>query len=231
MATIASARVRAVPVNEESGTLREWVGTNTDITEKRRAESELHESQRQFQTLANAMPQLAWMADETGDIFWYNQRWYDYTGTTLEEMRGWGWGKVHHPDYLEGVTERWSRSIQDGSLFEETFPLRDKDGEYGWFLTRVAPVRDEAGKIVRWFGTNTDVTKTRETEAELHASEARKAAILETALDCIIAIDHESNIIEWNPASEENVRAPACRCDRPKAAGNHHSAVAARGAS
>ena len=195
--------VRAVPVNEEDGTLREWVGTNTDITEKRRAESELHESQRQFQMLANSIPQLAWMADENGEIFWYNQRWYDYTGTTLEEMKGWGWQKVHHPDFVEGITERWAQAVQEKRLFEETFPLRSKDGKYGWFLTRVAPVRDEAGNVVRWFGTNTDVTKTRETEAELHASEARKAAILETALDCIIAIDHQSHIIEWNPASEK----------------------------
>ena len=195
--------MRAVPVNNDDGSLREWVGTNTDITEKRRAESELHESQRQFQMLANSIPQLAWMADGDGNIFWYNQRWYDYTGTTLEEMKGWGWQKVHHPDYVEGVTERWAQALQENRLYEETFPLRSKDGTYSWFLTRVAPVRDEAGKVVRWFGTNTDVTKTRETEAELHASEARKAAILETALDCIIAIDHDSNIIEWNPASEK----------------------------
>ena len=195
--------VRGVPILESDGRVREWIGTNTDITEREKAADELRESQLQFQSLANSIPQLSWMADETGHIFWYNQRWYDYTGTTFEEMEGWGWKKVHHPEHLDSVLESWSQSLQTQQPWEHIFPLRSKNGEYGWFLSRAQPVRDENGRVVRWFGTNTDITRDRQAEAQLRQSEARKAAILETALDCIIAIDHDSHITEWNPAAEK----------------------------
>src|SRR5437870_10848029 len=70
---------------------------------------ELRESEAQFRSLANSIPQLAWMADPAGGVFWYNQRWYDYTGTTLEEMRGWRWNKQIHPDNVAAVTEKLQR--------------------------------------------------------------------------------------------------------------------------
>lgn len=191
------------PMRDGSGSITGVIGASVDVTARQRTESDLQESQQQFQALANSIPQLAWMADETGHISWYNQRWYDYTGTTLEEMEGWGWSKIHHPDHIEPVTKRWVEALKKQEPWEDVFPLMSKDGEYGWFLSRAAPVRDENGRVVRWFGTNTDITKERQAEDELHESEARKRAILETALDCIIAIDHNSLITEWNPAAEK----------------------------
>ncbi len=195
--------VHQTPLRDEGGEIVGTIGVGTDITERMRAETQLHESQREFQNMANSIPQLAWMADETGSIFWYNQRWYDFTGTTFEEMAGWGWSKVHHPDYLEDVTQGWTSALKEQRPWMDTFPLRGRNGDYGWFLSRAEPVRDDAGRVVRWFGTNTDITKERQADAELQESEARKAAILETALDCIIAIDHNSHITEWNPAAEK----------------------------
>ena len=179
------------------------VVTFEDVTEKKAAEARLRDSQEQFQNLANSMPQLAWVAEANGNIFWYNDRWYEYTGTDFESMKDWGWKAVHHPDYLDGVIESWGAALREEREWQDTFPLRGADGEYRWFLSGAAPVRDANGQVVRWFGTNTDITGEREIAAELQASEARKAAIMETALDCIIAIGEDSIITEWNPAAEK----------------------------
>ena len=200
--TSFAARMGVYPLREEQQ-MRGAVVTFEDISEQKRAEIELRESQALFQNLANTMPQLSWMADPDGSIFWYNQRWYEYTGTTLEQMQGWGWSQVHHPDHIESVTRGWLEALEQDRPWEDTFPLRGADGQWRWFLSRAAPIHDPNGRVTRWFGTNTDVTRERETEAELRASEARKAAIMETALDCIIAIDEHSLISEWNPAAEK----------------------------
>ena len=134
---------------------------------RRATDAEAAERERQFRTLANSISQLAWMADREGYIFWYNDRWYDYTGTTLEEMRGWGWQKVHHPDEVDRVVERIKIAFTTGQPWEDTFPLRSRTGEYRWFLSRALPIFDAEGKAARWFGTNTDITEQREMEQTL----------------------------------------------------------------
>ncbi len=133
-----------------------------EIAERRQAERERAGSEERFRALADNIAQLAWMADASGAIFWYNRRWFEYTGTTLEEMLGWAWRKVHHPDFVEGVTEKFRKSVEAGEPWEDTFPLRGADGEYRWFLSRAFPTRDNAGNVVLWCGTNTDVTEQRE---------------------------------------------------------------------
>jgi PAS domain S-box-containing protein len=137
-----------------------------DVTRRKRAEKKLRESERNFRALANSIPQLAWMADPSGWIFWYNDRWHEYTGTTLEDMAGWGWRTVHHPEHVEGVVERIRHAFETGTPWEDTFPLRSRTGEYRWFLSRAVPIRDSEGKIVRWFGTNTDITEEMQAAAE-----------------------------------------------------------------
>ncbi len=137
-----------------------------DVTERRNAEERLRESERNFRALANSIPQLAWMAEPTGWIFWYNERWFEYTGTTIDEMRGWGWQNVHHPDHVDRVVERIRHAFETGQNWEDTFPLRSKTGQYRWFLSRAVPIRDARGNVVRWFGTNTDITESIEAAAE-----------------------------------------------------------------
>src|SRR5215207_7791981 len=110
-----------------------------------------------FIALADNLPQLAWMATADGWIFWYNHRWYDYTGTTPAEMEGWGWQKVHDPSELPNVLKHWTASIATGEPFEMVFPLRGTDGSFRPFLTRAIPLKSAAGVVEQWFGTNTDV--------------------------------------------------------------------------
>ena len=148
-----------------------------DVTARKQAEDRLRESENNFRALANTIPQLAWMADSSGSIFWYNERWHEYTGRTLEEMRGWGWQKVHHPDHVQRVVERIRHAFETGTRWEDTFPLRGRSGEYRWFLSRALPIRDAEGAVVRWFGTNTDITEQIEAATERERLlEAERAA-------------------------------------------------------
>jgi len=139
----------------------------TDVTEAVLARRRIEESETQFRTLAETIPHLAWMADEIGNRFWYNRRWYDYTGTTFDEVKDSGWEKVHDPAVLPQVLEHWRKAISAGVPFEMTFPLKSAQGAFRSFLTRVEPVKDNSGRVVRWFGTNTDITEQQQTEQEL----------------------------------------------------------------
>jgi PAS domain S-box-containing protein len=160
-----SARARAE--HDETGKAVRLAGLVWDITETKRITEAIKENEARFRSLANSIPQLAWMADKDGSLHWYNQRWYDYTGTTFKEMKGWGWKAVHHPDHLEQVTEKYETHIQTGRPWEDTFPLRSKTGEWRWFLSRAMPIQNDQGQIVSWFGTNTDITENLRVEREL----------------------------------------------------------------
>jgi PAS domain S-box-containing protein len=156
------------------------LSTFVDITERKRAEEALKASEEQFRALADSIPNLAWWANGDGYITWYNRRWYEYTGTTREQMEGWGWQSVHDPEALPKVLERWTASITTGEPFDMEFPLRGADGVFRTFLTRVMPLKDSTGRVVRWFGTNTDVSALKRAEESLRASEARFRTLFET---------------------------------------------------
>ncbi|CAN5238465.1 hypothetical protein BH23BAC2_BH23BAC2_17350 [soil metagenome] len=128
------------------------------------ARKKIEASEEHFRTFANSIQNLAWIANADGWIYWYNQQWYDYTGTTLEEMEGLGWEKVHHPDHIKRVVEFAKEAWKKDEAFELTFPLRRHDGEYRWFLTRAYPLKDANGNIERWIGTNTDINEQKITE-------------------------------------------------------------------
>ncbi|MEP6877951.1 MAG: PAS domain S-box protein [Nitrosospira sp.] len=160
------------PLRDETGKPVGIVVVSRDVTRQRQAEEALRKSEEEFRMLADNISQLAWMANESGRIFWYNQRWYDYTGTTLEAMQRWGWQTVHHPKHLARVAEHLSHCVETGEIWEDTFPLRGKDGAYRWFLSRALPIRNAENRIVRWFGTNTDITTHLQTEQELRRANA-----------------------------------------------------------
>ena len=118
--------------NEQGKPFR-MLGMVQDITERKNSEAALLESEERFRNLADNISQLAWMAAEDGGIVWYNRRWFDYTGTTFAQMQGWGWQQVHHPAHVKRVVERFHHSIETGEQWEDTFPLRGKDGKFRWF--------------------------------------------------------------------------------------------------
>jgi PAS domain S-box-containing protein len=169
---------RGTPVLNPDGSVREWVGSLTDVEEQYRADQNLRESEERFRMLADNMSQLAWTCDKLGNVTWYNQRWLDYTGLSFDDMKGWNWSKVQHPHHLDRVVARIKRSAETGEPWDDTFPLRGKDGEYRWFLSRAVPIRNEAGEIVRWFGTNTDVTERIRMEEALKDADRRKDEFL-----------------------------------------------------
>lgn len=127
---------------------------------------QLARSEGELRALAESMPQLAWSAQPDGFVDWYNGRWREYTGKEREELQGWGWQKVHDPAFVAEVTARWQTALETGQNFEMEFPVRRADGAFRWHLTRAVPLRDEAGTITRWFGTNTDIDDAKRLEAE-----------------------------------------------------------------
>ncbi len=159
--------------------------------QRHQVEEALRKSERQFRSLADNISQLAWMTDETGAIYWYNRRWFEYTGTTLEDMRGWGWRKVHHPDHEARVVEKLSRCFAEGLHWEDTFPLRRHDGAYRWFLSRAVPIHDANAKVLGWFGTNTDITSQLETEDALKSARDKAVSASRAKDEFLAALSHE----------------------------------------
>lgn len=141
-------------------------------------------------SLAESGRHLFWTARPDGWIDWYARGWYDYTGQGVEEATGWGWQSVHHPEDLPEVMRRWPESIATGEPFEMTFRLRRRDGRYRWFLTRAVPETDADGRIIRWYGTNTDIDEERRAARQLDAFAriGQRAAGLSTAKETVTAL-------------------------------------------
>ena len=156
-----------------------FVASIEDISKRKRTEKKLRESKEKFKQLANTIPQLSWIARADGYISWYNDRWYEYTGTSQRQMEGWGWQKIHHPKYLSSVLKRWRASIASGETFEMVFPLLGKDGIYRDFLTKITHLKDNKGNVEQWFGTNTDISELKKIEKELESSREKLSIALE----------------------------------------------------
>jgi len=155
------------PIRDKSGGIVGSVVVGRDVTERKQMELALRESEERFRTMVNSMSQLAWVARADGYITWYNQRWYEYTGTTPEQMAGWGWEMVHDPGWLPKVQARWQHAIATGQPFEMEFPLRGADGQFRHFLNRGQPLKDSTGRVVQWYGTNTDVEILKQAEEKI----------------------------------------------------------------
>ncbi len=148
------------------------------IADRERVERRLRDSEARFSALADDIPQLVWITDEAGRITWCNRRWFEYTGGRVEDTLVRDWWAFHHPDHVDTVRHKLERHLESGEAWEDTFPLRGRDGRYRWFLSRAMPIRDETGRVVRWFGTNTDVTAQREAEQALRDADRRKDEFL-----------------------------------------------------
>lgn len=129
----------------------------TNVTEKVRARKKIQESEIESRTLTEVMPQIIFTAAPNGDITYYNERWYDYTGLPAEEGMGWEWKHAQHPEDLDRVKKIWINSLMTGVPYQAEYRLKGRDGIYRWFLARALPMHDEFGKITKWIGTNTDI--------------------------------------------------------------------------
>ncbi|SCX50093.1 PAS domain S-box-containing protein [Nitrosospira sp. Nsp1] len=180
---------------------REILAIMLDITNCRRAQVALQENEARFRIIANTIPQLAWISEADGSRSWYNQRWYDYTGTTPEEMKGWGWRRVHDPALLPGVIEKWNEATVAGQAFAMEVPLLGADGQYRMFLTRAEPLKDAEGRVVQWLGTNTDVNDQRLEEKARRATEKQLQVVMKSMSEGLVISDSSGKLLHWNPAA------------------------------
>lgn len=181
----------AAPIRDRAGEITGVVLVFRDVTERKQAEEAVHEAERQFRTLADSIPQLAWIAEPDGHISWFNRRSLEYTGTTFDQIEGWGWQDVLDPAELPRVLETFKAALASGEPWEDTFPLRRRDGVMRWHLSRMVPVHDDHGRIVRWFGTNTDVTEQREAANELRKLAADLSEINRRKDEFLATLAHE----------------------------------------
>ena len=188
------------PVQDESGKVAGVLVTCNETTDKVNTFKSLQESEKRFRTMADNIPHLAWMANADGWIYWYNNKWYEYTGTSPAQMEGWGWQSVHDPEELPRVLDKWKGSIVSGQPFEMVFPLKGSDGKFRQFLTRVLPVKNSDGKIDQWFGSNTDISEQKNAEQALKESEERFRTMAENSEVLIAVGDETSNVTYLNKA-------------------------------
>ncbi len=210
-------------VRDESGRALKLIGVNVDVTDRREAESAARASAAELRRFADAMPQLAYIAEgkpgEFPEPVYYNEQWYEYTGMTRAPVPDTNWYGFLHPDEREPARLELGRAIDTGTPFELEYRFRRQDGEYRWFLGRSIPVADERAEVVRWFGTCTDIHDLKVAEAALaeantelegrvarrtaalRASEALLASVLETSLDAVTVAeavrDQSGSIVEF----------------------------------
>ena len=191
--------VVVAPLPDVAGRSGLLMAASRDVSnEKARAEA-VEATAFKFRALANSIAQLAWMADASGNTFWYNKRWFDYTGSTLEEAEGWGWRAAHHPEHVDRVVTKISECFRTGQEWEDTFPLRRVDGVYRWFLSRAHPVRDDQGRITIWCGTSTDITD----ELDYRQRLEKKARLIDLSHEAILVRDMDDKIERWNTGCVE----------------------------
>jgi len=166
------------PLRSPSG---EIVGVNVaaeEITDRKRAEAALQASERQFRTLADSIPQLVWMAEASGKIFWFNNHWHEYTGTTLGETNSHDWQAILAPASLDEARHRWAQTLESGTALEMELSLRGRNGQYRPFLTQAVPLRSSDAAIYGWIGTHIDISERKRGEQELRrARDAAEAAL------------------------------------------------------
>jgi len=183
-----------------------------------RALEELKNSERKLRQVIDTIPTLAWCNLPDGSNEFLNKRWHEYTGLSSEESRGWGWQSAIHPEDRAPLTEKWRALVLIGEPGEMEARLRRHDGVFHWFLMRVEPLRDETGKIVRWYGTCTDIETLKQTEEKLREEERELRRITDVIPQAIVVQDPSGSPIyanqttlDYTGLAAEDVTAPHFR--------------------
>ncbi len=178
-----------------------------DISGSREMTDALRVSESKFRAIADTMPQMVWSTTPDGLHDYYNARWYEFTGVPEGSTDGEGWNGMFHPDDQPRAWEKWRRSLETGELYEIEYRLRHHSGQYRWTLGRALPIRDEAGVILRWFGTCTDIHDTRMHTDRLHNAQLRLQLALAAAAIGVWEYDPALDLVEW----DERIRAATGR--------------------
>ena len=193
------ANLTCSPVKDAAGGTLYRISIVQDITARKRAEEALRESESNFVTLSNFVPQLVWMCTPDGLNIYFNQRWVDYTGMTLEESYGRGWNTPFHPNDKQAAWDAWNHAVQTGEQYCIESRLRAADGSYRWFLIRGESMRHTPGGVARWFGTCTDIEDLKQ------ESEGRFRSVLDNSRDVIYRLNLQTGRYEYISPSCEAV--------------------------
>jgi PAS domain S-box-containing protein len=174
---------RAVPLRDEMGNVLKWYGTNVDINDRKRAEARVSQAETELRLALDTIPALAWSAGPDGSADFVNRGWIEYTSLSLEDTKGSGWSARIHPDDRAKFVDKFLEAVAAGTPYEDEGRIRRADGQYRWFLVRGTPLRDEAGDIIKWYGTCTDIEDRRRAEEALRDSEQRFRDFSEATAD------------------------------------------------
>jgi PAS domain S-box-containing protein len=199
------------PVRNEAGAVIGIFIQGTDVTDRLVAERAVHESEEKFRTFAQAMPNHVWSAQHDGELDWFNDRVYEYSGAAHGSLDGQAWGKIIHHEDLPNAAEQWAAAVASGTTYECEFRVRRADGAFRWHLARALPIRDNAGGIIRWIGTNTDIEDQKSAaralerlnktlEQQVAESVADRDRMWRLSTDIMLVADFQSNIVAVNPA-------------------------------
>jgi PAS domain S-box-containing protein len=184
---------------DENGRPIRLAGAVQDVTERRRIQVALERSEAGFSVLAQSMPNQVWTARADGQLDWFNALVYSYSGAREGALDGDAWAALVHPDDLPLATERWSSAIATGDVYDTEFRLRNAAGEYRWFLARALPLRDSAGAVTSWVGTNTDIHEQKLLEV---ASSRDRDRLWTMSQDILLVCDYDSRITAINPSAQ-----------------------------
>ncbi len=152
-----------------------------DITERRKTEDAIRKSEEQFRTLTQSLPQLIWTTDKEGAVEFFNQQWYNYTGSKPEESLGYNWSQYLHQDDANDALEKWQHSLQTGKILSTELRVRANDGSYKWFIVTGNPIKNNEGEIIKWLGTVTDIDERKKWEETLRLSERRYSSLIQAS--------------------------------------------------
>jgi PAS domain S-box-containing protein len=168
------------PLRNPQGTIIQWYGLTIDIDEQKRAEETLRRSERELRTLIDVMPVFLGTALPDGWCDFLSESWLDYLGFTKEQGLGWGWANAIHPEDVDRVVANWRAGLAAGEAVEQELRCRRADGAYLWFLNRNLPLRDDEGKVIKWYGVLMNINALKETESALQRREHELLGIIET---------------------------------------------------
>ncbi|KAF2736663.1 hypothetical protein EJ04DRAFT_432537 [Polyplosphaeria fusca] len=167
-----------------------------DVTEyTKKIAAQVQENERQFEYIANFMPVMVWTTTPDGLHDWFSQRWYDYTGLTVEESLGEGWRLPFHPEDMPATAEKWMRSLRTGEEYNTEYRCQRHDGEWRWMLGRAVPFYDDDGHVVKWFGTCTDIHDLVVARQEAKQTRAQLLRVIEHAQVTLWAVNTASELI------------------------------------